>query len=578
MGRPQRRRRARARTPAGVAGRGQGQRREQGRARGRGGGRCARSARSRRPTAAIVADPQHAGRPARCRSWSPSCARAASAWCCRAAPCSSSEARAAAAQTLAKLAPGAVRRGTVTAVREFGAFVDLGGIEGLIPNAELSHDRGAKAADVLSPGDAVEVQVREIKEGALDKRGEHDAQDHALAQGAGRRPVGADRDARAAGKVLARQRGAPGRLRRLRAARGRASRGCCTSRSWAARSRIPRRCSRSASRCTWWCARSTRGAQDRARARARGAAVGARGAAGRASASARIVQGTVDRVETVRRVPADRGHARARGPRPRSPTPSSARRAAPTRASCSRPARSSPPRCWRPARASCGCRCAPVKDDEERADFDGYRASRPAQRGLGTFARPAAQEVAQKSWPNGARAYGRGNCLLEQRGDRGRRAGQALPRARARRRASGPRCARCSAARTSGQGGRRHLVLASRAGERVGFLGPNGAGKTTTLKMLSRAAPSDRAARRAWRATCRRSAAPSSCKRSCWWPARSSSCSGTCRRPRPSSSTAPSTTCPRAEYQRTLDELVALLELEAAARASRRASSRSASA
>jgi small subunit ribosomal protein S1 len=81
------------------------------------------------------------------------------------------EAQARSAETLAKLSVGAVLRGSVTAVREFGAFVDLGGVEGLIPNAELSHDRGAKAEGLLSPGDAVEVQVREIKEGVVDKRG-----------------------------------------------------------------------------------------------------------------------------------------------------------------------------------------------------------------------------------------------------------------------------------------------------------------------------------------------------------------------------------------------------------------------
>lgn len=72
---------------------------------------------------------------------------------------------------LKTLAVGAVVRGTVSAVREFGAFIDLGGIEGLVPNQELSYDRSATAAGVLSPGDSVEVQVREIKEGALDKRG-----------------------------------------------------------------------------------------------------------------------------------------------------------------------------------------------------------------------------------------------------------------------------------------------------------------------------------------------------------------------------------------------------------------------
>jgi len=80
------------------------------------------------------------------------------------------EAKEASARVLAELQPGAIVRGTVSAVREFGAFVDLGGIEGLIPNAELSYDRSQKASDVLSAGDAVEVQVRELKE-ATDKRG-----------------------------------------------------------------------------------------------------------------------------------------------------------------------------------------------------------------------------------------------------------------------------------------------------------------------------------------------------------------------------------------------------------------------
>ena len=76
-----------------------------------------------------------------------------------------------AAETVAKLVPGAVLSGTVSSIREFGAFVDLGGIEGLLPNAELSYDRGTTAEAVLSPGNRVEVQVREVKEGQPDRRG-----------------------------------------------------------------------------------------------------------------------------------------------------------------------------------------------------------------------------------------------------------------------------------------------------------------------------------------------------------------------------------------------------------------------
>jgi small subunit ribosomal protein S1 len=82
------------------------------------------------------------------------------------------EAKQKAAATLAALQVGATVRGSVSAVRDFGAFVDLGGIEGLIPSSELSHDRGKKAAELLTPGDVVEVQVRDVKEGAPDKRGQ----------------------------------------------------------------------------------------------------------------------------------------------------------------------------------------------------------------------------------------------------------------------------------------------------------------------------------------------------------------------------------------------------------------------
>jgi small subunit ribosomal protein S1 len=82
------------------------------------------------------------------------------------------EAKHAAANTLAQLQVGATVRGTVSSVREFGAFVDLGGVEGLIPNAELSYDRSKRAGDVLTAGDLVDVQVREIQQGVVNKRGE----------------------------------------------------------------------------------------------------------------------------------------------------------------------------------------------------------------------------------------------------------------------------------------------------------------------------------------------------------------------------------------------------------------------
>ncbi len=73
------------------------------------------------------------------------------------------EARESQQKMIAELVVGTVTRGTVTAVREFGAFVDLGGVEGLIPLSELSHVRGTSAADVVKAGDVVEVKIREVK-------------------------------------------------------------------------------------------------------------------------------------------------------------------------------------------------------------------------------------------------------------------------------------------------------------------------------------------------------------------------------------------------------------------------------
>src|SRR5207237_3385758 len=74
------------------------------------------------------------------------------------------EERAQAAQELRKkLEVGAVLEGTVSSVRDFGAFVDLGGLEGLVHVSELSHARVAHAQDVVQPGQHVKVQVLRIE-------------------------------------------------------------------------------------------------------------------------------------------------------------------------------------------------------------------------------------------------------------------------------------------------------------------------------------------------------------------------------------------------------------------------------
>jgi small subunit ribosomal protein S1 len=67
-------------------------------------------------------------------------------------------------ETRKKLAVGAVLPGTVVSLAEFGAFVDLGGVQGLVPVSEISHARVGRPADRLRIGDAVSVKVLRIDE------------------------------------------------------------------------------------------------------------------------------------------------------------------------------------------------------------------------------------------------------------------------------------------------------------------------------------------------------------------------------------------------------------------------------
>jgi small subunit ribosomal protein S1 len=73
------------------------------------------------------------------------------------------ELKARAAETRKSLSEGKVLRGRVTNVRDFGAFVDLGGIEGMIPVSELSHVRIGHPSEVVKPGDEVEVEILRIE-------------------------------------------------------------------------------------------------------------------------------------------------------------------------------------------------------------------------------------------------------------------------------------------------------------------------------------------------------------------------------------------------------------------------------
>src|SRR3954452_18697821 len=63
---------------------------------------------------------------------------------------------------LENLKPGEVRKGTVSSVVNFGAFVDLGGMDGLVHVSELSWKHVDHPASVVQVGDEIEVQVLEV--------------------------------------------------------------------------------------------------------------------------------------------------------------------------------------------------------------------------------------------------------------------------------------------------------------------------------------------------------------------------------------------------------------------------------
>ncbi|MDY6877397.1 MAG: S1 RNA-binding domain-containing protein [Chloroflexota bacterium] len=66
-------------------------------------------------------------------------------------------------ELLGNLSPGAVCQGCVTNLCSFGAFVDLGGVEGLVHISELSWGRIDHPSDVLEAGQSVEVYVVNVE-------------------------------------------------------------------------------------------------------------------------------------------------------------------------------------------------------------------------------------------------------------------------------------------------------------------------------------------------------------------------------------------------------------------------------
>ncbi len=62
----------------------------------------------------------------------------------------------------AGISEGMALTGTITSVQDYGAFVDIGGLEGLIPVSEIAWSRVKDVRDVLSVGQQVKVVVKSI--------------------------------------------------------------------------------------------------------------------------------------------------------------------------------------------------------------------------------------------------------------------------------------------------------------------------------------------------------------------------------------------------------------------------------
>ena len=60
------------------------------------------------------------------------------------------------------LKEGMVVKGTVTNIRDFGAFVDIGGLEGLLPISEISYGRVEDINEILSTGQELELAIKKI--------------------------------------------------------------------------------------------------------------------------------------------------------------------------------------------------------------------------------------------------------------------------------------------------------------------------------------------------------------------------------------------------------------------------------
>jgi small subunit ribosomal protein S1 len=65
-------------------------------------------------------------------------------------------------QLWAEVKEGQIRKGTVRSVKPFGAFVDIGGLDGLVPVGEMAWKRVQDPAEIVQVGQAVEVSILRV--------------------------------------------------------------------------------------------------------------------------------------------------------------------------------------------------------------------------------------------------------------------------------------------------------------------------------------------------------------------------------------------------------------------------------
>ena len=65
-------------------------------------------------------------------------------------------------ELLASLQAGSVVHGTVRSLLDYGAFVDIGGVDGMLHVADISHGRVNKPSDVLTIGQQLEVKILKV--------------------------------------------------------------------------------------------------------------------------------------------------------------------------------------------------------------------------------------------------------------------------------------------------------------------------------------------------------------------------------------------------------------------------------